>query len=592
MKFYRIHNDVIGSQRIMDMDYMLNDSAWRMLLEGVAAHFDELTIIRGFQLYKQGRVEELALRDDGVHVDARVKDNRMHDVAVALDDLTASECACSVNRACTHMAATMMGYAERCGRPIQALVNAHSTLKRVTAAGKPSAALDGKQDDTRGGTRGAESEASSRSSHIEDGENRSVTSATLQTVGPTLTEAELTELPVAKWHERFQESCGPEQLHIRTAQEANELLTDLQAMRPELPWALEQLFTLHALLFVLERMVTPVQTDGRQSGTFMGYHTQLALDKLRGQAQSLLEDKLALADDSSAYWGRLMETADFLRERMLIEDKTLGCFSVLYSSLWLGWLGPSSVGSSALYEEELRQLQAAKAELGPSLSRLPWTLAQCLILLYLARDAEALELLVRDGRKLMLKPEHLVLLLGVLERGEQWVQLRDWLVKSAPLLIGFREEDLAPYGNFWGVVTTQLPEAEPVMWRTLQEMLPFSRTIYEDALTAYGRWDRWIDLQMCMGEDPLSFRVAALKPIEKEAPELLLPFYHQAVERYVLQKNREGYQAAVKLLNRLAKLYAQLKKDERWEQFIDAFASRNSRQRALLEELRKGGLLS
>ncbi|WP_274648769.1 hypothetical protein [Paenibacillus humicola] len=568
----------------MGMDYMLDDGAWRRLLEGVAARFDELTIIRGFQYYKQGRVEELALRDDGVHVDARVKDNRMYDLAVDLDDLAASECACSANRACTHMAATLMLYAELCGRPIHALANARSTLKSA-AGGKPDEAPEGGRGGARAGTEGAAAKVPSRFGN-------GAMPASPRRVWPTLTEAELTELPVAKWHERFQERRGPVHLHIRTAQEAVELLADLQAMRSVLPWALEQLFTLHTLLFVLEQMVKPAQADWRKSGLFMGYHTRLALDGLRGQARSLLEDKLALTDDSSAYWDRLMETADFLRERMLTEDKTLGCFATLYSSLWLHWLGPGSAGSAALYEKEQRRLQAAEAELGPSLSRLPWTLAQCLLLLYLARDAEARVLLTRDGSKLMLKPEHLGSLLGVLERAEQWARLRDWLTETGPLLVGFRVEDLAPYGDYWAVVVAQMPEAEPAMWRTLQEMLPFSRAVYEDALAAHGRWDRWIDLQMCMGQDPLSFRVTALKPVEKEAPELLLPFYHQAVERYVLQKNRDGYKAAAKLLKRLAKLYARLKKGERWEQFIAAFASRNNRLRALQEELRKGGLLS
>ncbi|MCM3629808.1 hypothetical protein M3194_20960 [Paenibacillus glycanilyticus] len=324
----------------------------------------------------------------------------------------------------------------------------------------------------------------------------------------------------------------------------------------------------------------------------MGYHTQLALDGLRGQALSLLEDKLALAGDSSAYWDRLMETADFLRERMLTEDKTLGCFATLYASLWLQWLSPGSAGNALLYEEELRKLEAAEAELGPTLSRQPWTLAQCLLLLYLARDSEALALLARGGSKLILKPEHLAPLLSVLERSKQWARLRDWLAETGPLLAGLRGEELALYGDYWAAVVTQMPEAEPAMWLTLQAMLPYSRTIYEDALAAHGRWDRWIDLQMCMGQDPLSFRVTALKPVEKEAPELLLPFYHQAVERYVLQKNRDGYKAATKLLKRLAKLYARLKRDERWEQFLALFASRNSRLRALQEELRKGGLLS
>lgn len=571
----------------MDMDYMLEDGAWRRLLEGVAARFDELTIIRGFQYYKQGRVEELELRDDGVHVDARVKDNRMYDVAVDLDDLDASECACSANRACTHMAATLMRYAELCGRPIQALANARSALKSASASGKP----DGGRGGARHGERAA-AEAPSRAGNGGDGVDRGVAPEAPRLIRPTLTEAELTELPVAKWHERFQERWGPVHQHIRTAQEAGELLADLQAMRPMLPWALEQLFTLNALLFLLEQMVKPSQADGRQAGLFMGYHTKLALEGLLGQAQNLLEDKLALANDNSAYWDRLMETADFLRERMLTEDKTLACFAALYAWMWQRWLSPGSAGSAALYEEELRQLQASEAELGSSISRLSWTLAQCLLLIYLARDAEARALLARDGIKLMLKPEHISPLLGVLERAEQWTRLRDWLTETGPLLVGFRGEDLASYGDYWAVIVTQLPEAEPAMWRTLQEMLPFSRTIYEDALAAHGRWDRWIDLQMCMGQDPLSFRVTMLKPVEKEAPELLLPFYHQAVERYVLQKNRDGYKAAAKLLKRLAKLYVRLKRSERWEQFIAAFESRNSRLRALQEELRKGGLLS
>lgn len=566
----------------MDMDYILDDGAWRRLLEGVAALFDELTIIRGFQYYKQGRVEELMLRDDGVHVDSRVKDNRMYDVAVDLDDLAVSECTCSANRACTHMAATLMRYAELCGRPIQALANARSALKSASSG----------RGGARANTEGATSEVPSRAGNGSDSVIRVAVPDAPRPVRPTLTEAELTELSVAKWHERFQARSGPMHLHIRTAQEAGELLADLQSMRPDLPLALEQLFTLHAMLFVLERMVKPGPADRRQSGLFMGYHTQLAVDGLRDQARSLLEDKLALADDSSAYWDRLMETADFLRESMLTEDKTLGCFTALYTSLWLCWLSPGSAGNAQLYEEELRKLQAAEVELGSALSRLPWTLAQCLHLLYLERDAEARTLLTRDGSKLMLKPEHLTPLLGILERTEQWARLRDWLAETGPQLVGIRGEELASYGDYWAAVVAQLPDAEPTMWRTLQAMLPFSRTVYEDALAAHGRWDRWIDLQMCMGEDPLSFRVTVLKPVEKDSPELLLPFYHQAVERYVLQKNRDGYKAAAKLLKRLAKLYARLKKAERWEQFIAAFASRNSRLRALQEELRKGGLLS
>ncbi|MNT90218.1 hypothetical protein D3C72_2310820 [compost metagenome] len=59
----------------------------------------------------------------------------------------------------------------------------------------------------------------------------------------------------------------------------------------------------------------------------------------------------------------------------------------------------------------------------------------------------------------------------------------------------------------------------------------------------------------------------------------------------MLEKNRHSYKAAVKLMKRLAKLYKKLKREERWEEFLEVFTSRNSRLRALQEELRKGKLI-
>ncbi|QHW31778.1 hypothetical protein GZH47_13635 [Paenibacillus rhizovicinus] len=588
----------------MDTDLMMDDTAWRKLLEGVAAYFDELTIIRGFQYHKQGRVETLGLRDDGVYLDARVKDNRVYEVAVDLGDLSKSTCACPLDRGCLHMVAALLRYAELCGRPIQALVNARAAARNAAKADAAEAgtgdgrlagkgagkAVAGDGTETGTGKSGAGKEGAGK----EGAENSPLRAGTpsARLVRPTLTEQELTELPVALWHDRFRQRRGPLQANIRTAQEASDLLADLHAMRPDLPYALEQLFNLHAALFVLEQIVKPAQANWRQSGLFMGYHTQLALDGLLAQTRRMLEERLALSSETSAYWERLLETAAFLREQMLTEDKTLNCFASLYQSFWLHWLSPASAGSKHLYEEELQHLREAQQVLGNALSPLPWTLAQCLLWLYLERDEEALRLLAERGGKLLLKPEHLMPLLDVMSRAGQWERLRDWLVETGALLTGFRGEDLAPYGEYWSIVAEQLPEAKPAMWNTLASMLPFSRVIYEEALVAHGKWERWIDYQMSSGQEPLSFRVAVLKPIEKDAPELLLPFYHQAVERYVLQKNRDGYKAAAKLLKRLSKLYVRLKREERWEQFISAFASRNSRLRALQEELRKGGLLS
>ncbi len=97
--------------------------------------------------------------------------------------------------------------------------------------------------------------------------------------------------------------------------------------------------------------------------------------------------------------------------------------------------------------------------------------------------------------------------------------------------------------------------------------------------------------QLSSGRDPANYKVTGAKACRTGAPQLLLPFYHQAVERHMSHKNRDGYKAAVKLLKRLSKLYGRLKQEERWQHYIEQFATRHSRLRALQEELRKGKLI-
>jgi hypothetical protein len=46
--------------------YSLDDDQWNMLVQDVAEHFDDVTLNRGFQYYKQGRILKLALPEDRV----------------------------------------------------------------------------------------------------------------------------------------------------------------------------------------------------------------------------------------------------------------------------------------------------------------------------------------------------------------------------------------------------------------------------------------------------------------------------------------------------------------------------------------------
>jgi hypothetical protein len=235
-------------------------------------------------------------------------------------------------------------------------------------------------------------------------------------------------------------------------------------------------------------------------------------------------------------------------------------------------------------------LQAAEQELGASLFQYSWLLAQSQMHFYLAQDHEALALLKTKGSDVL--SEDIFQFLYQLHESKEWKRLTYWLAEAAPLLNTYNRKVLMDLTALWDQAGQHLPEAEQQMWDMLVDLLPSSRPIYEEKLLACGKWRQWVDYLLSAGREPLDYRAGVFNPIAKEAPELLLPLYHQAVERYVLNKNRDSYKAAVKLLKRLAKLYKKMKKDASWEQFFTAFASRNSRLRALQEELRKGKLIS
>lgn len=237
-------------------------------------------------------------------------------------------------------------------------------------------------------------------------------------------------------------------------------------------------------------------------------------------------------------------------------------------------------------------LEAAETAVERSPSKPGLLLAKSWMHFFMKQDQEAWSFIQAASSVYYSRPNELLSFLQALFQGKEWARLIQWLVEIGPLLDNPRNNSMREYLYYWETAVEHLPEAEPQLWDTLVRMLPGSRAIYEETLHTYGKWQQWMDYQLNIGKDPLEFRVSVLQPIEKQAPEVLLPFYHQAVERYVLEKNRSSYKAAVKLLKRLAKLYKKMKQEERWELFLDTFAGRYSRLRALQEELRRGKLLS
>ncbi|MBB3113232.1 putative Zn finger protein [Paenibacillus phyllosphaerae] len=539
--------------------YTIDDTQWEQLVAQVGELFDDLTIKRGFQFYKQERVQQLALPGER-EVEATIEgsEHERYEVTINLDELSESRCECPAGGRCKHVIAALLQYANLQGRMVNAIVNAKSNAGFAAARGAAEAKAKQKVE--------AASKFSDQASS-------------------------LAELPIAQWHELMASVIAPLDSQTRNSQYAQEALTALIAVKPDLPPVLTPLFDLHIRLHVLVQLTRPSQnqsqTQWHTTGFYMGFHTHVAAAEVQEGIVACFGQPLPLAEHP-AYWQQAMDTAVYMRRLMLTDTPSHPYFSDLYIELWRRWIEPQ-LSDTQVVAEELRQLEAAEDELGQTLSRASWVMARSWMHFYLLQDESAWALM--RGTKARLSVESLLRFPYELVAREQWTRLTSWLAQLGPLLNIHRIESLSVYSQFWDQATEHDPEAEERMWEALTGMLPLARKLYEDKLIEFERWKPWIDLQLSSGREPLSFKVSELAPIEKNAPELLLPFYHQAVERYVAQKNRDGYKAAVKLLKRLAKLYKKLKQDDRFEHYISSFADRNSRLRALQEELRKGKLI-
>lgn len=525
----------------MPNDPLLTDGQWSSLIEHVAKRFDDLTIKRGYQYYKQGRVE--ALRTiDGV-VTAIVNGSEAYQVRLPLDRLGQSGCDCPFGQPCKHMIAVLMTVAERSGKSVHVLANAKINLaaQAVASYSRPNAKKDS-----------ALAEAERQAPRLPD-------------------------MSAAQWHAWFELCVEPLVDHTRNPHYVKQALANIRRWKPALTPVADRLFELHALLFLLSKL---------SSEAFLGYFTNIAAADVKQAALQCFEKELPLAE-APEQKARLLETAEYLRRRLLFKWPHADDFSALYFEMWSRWVPPRADGED-LYAMELQALLAAPDGLGADLNRTAWLTARGWLHLLRGDDREAREALAEAGNP---QPGDVLRLLRRLAESEDGTRLAEWLAGCAGYFAGYRHEVLNEYSQLWEAAVRLRPEEEERMWRSIGGLLPRSGRIYEEKLLSFGKWRQWIDYQLSCGRDPLDFRASDLQPIEKDDPEALLPFYHQAVERYVQLRNRDGYKQAVKLLKRLAKLYKKAKREERWTFFFETFAERHSRLRALQEELRKGKLL-
>lgn len=127
--------------------------------------------------------------------------------------------------------------------------------------------------------------------------------------------------------------------------------------------------------------------------------------------------------------------------------------------------------------------------------------------------------------------------------------------------------------------------------KLLIQSLPYSYWLYDDYLFTSGLYEKWADLQIYIGYTIDAIPSERIRFLQKEDPQVLLPIYHQSVQKHIAMKNRGNYREAVRELKKLRTLYRKLKRQKDWEQFLQLLLEKNKRLRAFQEECERGKLI-
>ncbi|GIP36772.1 hypothetical protein J31TS4_00520 [Paenibacillus sp. J31TS4] len=517
----------------MKANPVLDEAQWRVLLEEIAETYREVTLSRGFQYFKQERVESLVHAGNG-EIQARVVDEEPYLATLRLDDFRSSSCTCPMHKACKHLAAAVMALADRYGFPASRIVNAKHAVKQAANA--------------------------SLSEQI----------------------GQLEGLDVIGWHrtlERLAARVAPSQLPGDYAHRLRQQVEAIQRSDTALHPADWNWFELHRELFLLHKEKESLaRAGGRPLASLPLYRQHEAVEA------GLRERTSGLDIPHSGH--RLTETLQYMRQQMARNAAGDYLDYGLYTAMWQAWVAPFR-DAAVRAEEELAGIEEQRTEsVSPSLAA-----AEAFLLLTLSRADEAWEAAAAIGPSRQTPPGILLTFFRQLADAGCWQELADWLRQGASSFYGRRDEELQAYADCWQLAAEHVPGAEKQMWEALAGMLPHSLWLLEKLLYEKRSWAKWIELQILQERDPLHHRVSVLQPIEKEAPEALLPYYHQAVARCLGLKNRHAYKQTVRLLKRLRNAYKRSGREASWDRFLADFAQRNSRLRALQEEMRKGKLL-
>jgi uncharacterized Zn finger protein len=509
------------------------------LMKQVQQHYDAVILERGWNYYHKGKVTQVEL--EGVQLKALVKGTKTYKVVIHLQDFAHSECSCPYGGFCKHIAAVFFSLYTPYGRPELLL----QQLKQAIL--------------TRRKSKGATS-AISEKKPLVPLEN---------------------QLP-QDWHRFFEGK-----FHGFSISHQHSIETFYESALATLPTYAEnwkdtrkKLYMLHVVLFMM-RKVEQFYQDTKSS--YLSYYHESGCkavadnceEKLVAVMETMKTETTFKAD--ATHW---QATFDMLGDMSLHGKDSPIHWLFVYRFLW--WKAADQTNWIQQETQRLKLLMEKKDLANPRRDMVK--IARAHFDVIEGRTDEALERLnelhTRNAADFFLYVKHY-------HQHKQWEQMLVWLRWLLPSIARATHEDFRTFCQYWMDTAKQM-DSDTEWVQVMESLLPRSYYYYTAYLLQTKRYQQWIDLQLANRISPLSLYALELRAIEEYDPALLLPLYHQAAERAILEKNRASYKTAVRLLKKLHGYYKLLKLEDRWEHYIYRLSDKFSRLRAFQEELKKG----
>lgn len=514
------------------------------LMEAIETLFDPAMLDRGWEYYHKGLVTGLDVTGATLH--ATVRGTKAYRVELDLDHFERSSCTCPYGDWCKHMVAVFFTAYAAHGRPELLLMQ----MKQAMAA-------------RRRGARLLEKAAAPKalSQPQPNGDPRD-------------------------WQRYFDQKFYGYSLGHQHSVESFQETAEAELLQAAADWpaTARRLYELHAVLFML-RKVEQFYEDNKSS--YLSYHYENGCRAVARHCYGKLQEIASAVDAGSAerdYRPQWEKTIDYVGD-IALQGKTDPVeWSGIYRMLW--WSLFRRSGREA--KEKLRVSQLLEQSGLTPRKEDVLRIARSHFDVMAGDDATAFKRLEALHGK---KPADFYPVLEELHRQGEWRRLLEWLRWLLPAMAKARQDDFQRLCGYWTEAAERMDAGEEWM-RVMMSLLPRSYAQYADFLIRTERYKIWIDLQLSNRISPLHLSGGHLKAVEAADGELLLPLYHQSIERTILEKNRASYKMAVRQLKRLHTLYKRLKQPERWDDYIHRLAVKFARLRAFQEELEKGKWLS